>query len=209
MAQTGCAGDFLDRYTVDLTQETVTRTGEVRDTSPSTCNANFPEVMGAPDLLGLSLPQACESKLGPSSRIAFFTFGNSDLWRGRLALGHAPQGNNWEIVKDRFLLYPLCNGDGGPCEKLGVAGTAALDMGAHYYLYPNLFANPSSKIGILLLRVSKRCQPPFVAFEPGGTQIFDTVTDTWVDLDFDPVRAYEVTSGSTAMRLAAPGRISG
>lgn len=192
LVQTGCRGDFLDRFTVDLAADEVDLVNPLRDLAPSTCNGNFPEVMGSADLLAMeSLPGQCgKVDLGANARISFFTFGNSDIWRGRLAFAHATNGSNWNIVKDRFLLYPLCAGSTDVCEELGVAGAAALEVGNYYYVYPYLFNNPSSSLGTMLLRFEKTCTAPFLAFEPGGGQIFDTVTKTWVDLAFDPSLGY-------------------
>ena len=194
LTQSGCGGDFLETFQLDLTQETVTRTGLIRDTSQFNCPEDppnrppRPEVLGGPDVLPLTSSCGPRGK-GTQPTIAFFSFGNSDTYLGRLAWAHSSNGTSWNIHKEPFLLYPVCPGSESICEKLGVATVAALDEGDYYYLYVNLF-NGGGPQGIILMRVEKSCASPYVVLAQGGAQVFNKLTRQWDEMAFDANDGY-------------------
>ncbi len=193
LAQTGCGGDFLERYELDLDRETVRHTGQIRDSSQFLCPEDppdrppRPQAHAGPDILPLTTTCLSKGKEG-QSMISFFSFGNADAYRGRLAWAHSVDGTSWAIEKEPFLLFPLCAGNNSICEKLGVATAAALDIGNFYYLYVHLAGDGPR--AITLMRVEKTCVPPYVVMGPGGAQVFNKTSRLWEELAFDPNDGY-------------------
>ncbi len=191
LVQTGCSGDFLESYTLDLNQESVALSGQVRDGSQFLCPEDppnrppRPEVLGGPDILPLA---GCSR--ANDQYISFFSFGNADIYRGRVAWGYSADGSDWTIRKEPFLFFPLCVGRNGICDQLGVSTVAALDFGNYYYLYLNLFN--SGPQGIILIRVEKSCTAPYVVLGAGGAQVFNKKTRDWEELAFDPADGYRL-----------------
>lgn len=171
-----------------------TRLGDVSAHLGSGCPLRDNNAAGGPDVvLNGSRPNP------DKDRLVFYTRGNADVFRGKVALAYEEQGGGW-ILEDDNLLYPLCfdpvaaNSD--PCTKMGVARVAALDQGAHYYLYLEMFISANEvdlppgvnnfglRVGTLLMRIEKTSTPPYVKLETDGAQLFNPQTNGWEELTF-------------------------